>query len=185
MIYERGPLRWIDSFGGPLLLLSSEYFSVWQGVLTDFDRYGYNWPYPDEPSPPEETDYDRACAIQGYIGLVNVGDGQGVVLGDAPMSTAWWPLSATEGLLIRWVYGGDAVGLLQRLLPIDERTWESTGTLFQISQNPLYLFDSSAAGEEETERLTITLAAGEFAIDTAIARPDEHTEMVVHRLRRP
>lgn len=38
-----------------------------------------------------------------------------------PMSTAWWPFSETEGILIRWVYGEDEAGLLQRLLPIDER----------------------------------------------------------------
>lgn len=183
MIYERGPLLWIDSAGGPMLLLSSELFAQWQGVFTEFDRYGYDWPYPDLP-PPKETDYDRACAVDGYLGLVSVGDGYGLVLGDMPMDTAWYPLSVTEGILIRWLYGNDSANLLQRLLPIDEGAWTPSGMSVHVGEHPLYLSDSAAAGEPETERLTISLAAGEYAVDTGILEPDPHTQMVVHRLRR-
>lgn len=86
---EVDPLRWTESAGGPLILLSSECVSAWQSVLTEYDRYGYDWPYPDEPSTSEQTDYNRTCAIESCIGLVNVCDGQGVILGDAPMSAAW------------------------------------------------------------------------------------------------
>lgn len=80
-------MQWIESYGGPLLLLPSELFTEWRGVLTEFDHYGYDWPYPDPP-PPEESDYDGACAMEGHIGLISVGDGQAVVLSDKPMSTA-------------------------------------------------------------------------------------------------
>lgn len=183
MIYERGPLQWIDSAGGPLLLLSSEHFSEWRGVFTEFDSYGYDWPYPDPP-PPQATDYDRACAITGYVGLVDVGEAQGVVLGDEPMSTAWWPLSGEAGILIRWKYADESANLLQRLLPIDEGAWEPSDVSVACSGQSLYLFDSSAAGEQETERLTITFAAGEYAVDTGFLQPDPHTQMVVHRVRR-
>jgi hypothetical protein len=185
MIYDLGSLQWIDSAGGPLLLLSSGLFRKWNGVITEFARNGgYDWPYPDEPKEPETTDYDRACAITGYVGLVTVGGGQGLVLGDMPMSTAWAPLSTSEGILIRWMYGNDAAGLLSRLLPIAESIWKPAGVTFAAGEEPLYLFDSAAPGEDATERLTITLVPGEYAIDAAIARPDAHTEMALHPLRR-
>ena len=50
---------------------------------------------------PVETwgDYGRACSVQGYISLVDVGGQQAFVLGDEPASTTYL---AEERLFLRW-----------------------------------------------------------------------------------
>ena len=42
---------------------------------------------PNDPA----TDYDRACDVNYYLGLIEIGAGKGLVLGGEPLSTAWWP----------------------------------------------------------------------------------------------
>lgn len=180
MSHFQDPLHWIASAGGPLILLSGEYASKWLGVGLLDEELDF-----DIMPPSQNTDYDRACAVEGYLGLLEVGAGQGLVLGDEPMSTAWWQLTATEGVLIRWVYGDGETDLVQLLTPFEEHAWTSSRLNLSVGKHPLYLFDSALPGDEAIdERLTITLAEGSFAIDTAIARPNAHTEVVLHRLRK-
>lgn len=171
-------LHWIASAGGPLILLSGEHLSDWSGIGLD-DQLDF-----DILPTAQETDYDRACAVEGYLELLRVGAGQGLILGDEPMSTAWWQLSATEGILIRWVYGDDEANPVQLLMPIEAHIWTSSGLVFIVGQHPPFLFDSAEPGEEASERLTIALDEGKYAIDTEIARPNDRTEMVLHRFCR-
>lgn len=180
MSYQKDPLQWIASAGGPLILLPGEYISDWTGVGLFDEQLDF-----EIMPPPKGDDYERACAVEGYLGLLEVGSGHGLVLGDDPMSTAWWQHSASEGILIRWVYGDGEADLMQLLMPIDDRIWTSSDLIFVVGKHPLFLFDSALCGEEATdERLTITLADGPYTIDTAIVRPNARTEMVLHRLRR-
>jgi hypothetical protein len=192
MISEKGPLTWFDSAGGPLLLLSRRYMHSWKGYSPAWlGRLGEeDWDddslLEDSPTTEEKTDYDRACAVAagGYLGVLEVDGGQGVVLGDMHMSTAWWPMGETEGIFIRWMYGDDPPSLMQRLLPMADDIWTTAEFTMHIDQDPLYLFDSASPGVEEPRHLSVMLAEGEYAIDTAIAQPDSRTQLVLHRLWR-
>lgn len=81
------PMDWVESGGGPLLAAPASQLARWEGATDD--------------EGPEETwgDYGRACAIDGYIGLVGIGGGQGLVLGDEPATTTYLP---DERLFVRW-----------------------------------------------------------------------------------
>ena len=191
MLSEKGPLTWIDSYGGPLLLLSRQYMQSWKGYNPPWLQRGKvaesDYDLDDSQiADEEETDYDRAGAVAAgeYLGVLEVDGGQAVVFGDMPMSTAWWPISETEGIFIRWMYGEDPPSLLQRLLPIADDIWTPTEFTMHMDHEPLYLFDSVSPGVEDPQHLSIVLAEGEYAIDFAIVHPDSRTELILHRLRR-
>lgn len=175
--YQQHQLEWIDSNGGPLILLSREFLTGWSGADPQEPR-------DDKVQTVQETDYDRAGAISGYIGLLPVGRGQGVVFWGEPMPTAWVPLTTTMGVFVRWSYGEEQTDVIGYVKHIEERIWASSGLAFMVGRQPLCLFDAAWPGQEVSEYLTIPLDEGAYAIDTGIARPGNHTELVIHRFRR-
>lgn len=58
-------LTWLESDGGPLLLVPSEHLLSWEGIDPPSDGRHidtqFRWNGPDSPA----TDYDRACDVQG------------------------------------------------------------------------------------------------------------------------
>src|SRR4051812_20544359 len=104
----RGELAWLFSDGGPLLLLQEELLPHWGGSDPLTGGSGaYGGPSVTSGRAPA-SDYDRACAVQGYLGLMRVGPGEGLVLGDEPMQTAWWRSAGQDAdTLIRWQWADD------------------------------------------------------------------------------
>ncbi|GIH15491.1 hypothetical protein Raf01_36630 [Rugosimonospora africana] len=78
---------WVSSAGGPLLVAPQSALSLWTGADRT-DGLVEDW-----------GDYGRACAIDGYIGVVAVGQRQALVLGDEPATTTYVP---SERLFLRW-----------------------------------------------------------------------------------
>ena len=86
-------LKWLESTGGPLLLIEKVFLPYWDGYA---------------PTETGVTDYERACKVGDYLGRIEVGPGYGVVLGEEPFSTTWWqPDENRNGLLVRWVYANN------------------------------------------------------------------------------
>jgi hypothetical protein len=177
-------LPWICSEGGPLLLLSEEYLPAWKGC--DVPSGGrviqatFRWNGPGSPA----TDYDRACDVNGYVDLLDVGSGHGLVLGDEPMETMWWHSEVGDGgILVRWGYADDEARVVHSLARIPDDVWEETSLLFTVGQSPLYLFDSAWPGREVSRHLVIQVPQGTYSVATGIYRPDDRTELVLHRLR--
>lgn len=173
-------LRWINSAGGPLILLSSEYLDAWFGC---FHSGSDGLEAADDPLD-IRTDYGRACAVKDYLGVVEVSDGEALVLGDEPLSTAWWPLSSAEGVLIRWVYGDDHAEIMQYLARVDDMNWTPSGITLRVSKHPLYLFDAASPGDEADDRLILLLDEGHYDVATGDLRPDPNTNLLLHRLSR-
>lgn len=174
MIYESGQLRWIESSGGPLILLSSRDLAAWSGHNVQ-QVLG-------EPNV-SATDYERACDIEDSIGTLPVADSEGIILGDEPMPTAWYPVSPTLGIFARWVYGEDQEQVLQYLENIDERIWQPSNISFAVGSEPLYLFDAVLPGADVAEYLAIYLYQGDYVFDIGTIRVGDQVELVVHRLR--
>jgi Immunity protein 21 len=176
-------LHWLASAGGPLLLLSSEYLNAWLGynledVVEDAEDAAEAWLS-------GQTDYDHACAAEDYLGLVPVNGGQALVLGGEPLSTAWWQAPLTEGILVRWEYGEDYATAEGSLAHLEEGIWKPSGITFEVGTHPLHLFDAAWPGGEVSEQLVVRLNEGRDEVDTAIARPGQKTELLLHRFRRP
>jgi hypothetical protein len=165
-------LKWVNSAGGPLLLLEEQLLPDWKGDGGASGGRG------------GRTDYERACDVDDYLGLVEVGPGRALVLGDEPMQTTWWPSPGAGGMLIRWQWADGEASVVNSVGGVPEESWEPTGLTFRVSGRDLLLFDSARPGDEPGEGLSIQLAGGQYEIVTALHRPDASTSLVLHRFVR-
>lgn len=162
-------LRWIESNGGPLLLLAEELLADWQGA--------------DGPMG-QATDFERACATTRAIERIRVGRGVGLVLGDEPLSTAWLPAeSGGGGTIVRLVRAEDraaAARAVQEAPPTASREGDS---LTLPVSGRMVLFDAAHRGTDlPPTALDIVLRSGNYEVDTLSFQPDPATALLLHRL---
>lgn len=160
-------LKWLDTGGGPYVLVATKDLSKWGGIRTD-----------EAPS-----DFDRACEVEDYIGAVPLGEGQAIVLGDDPFATAFMSAPMLGGgYILRWLWGDDeqaAVAALHRIRPED---WTSEKFAFDAGDGRLTLFDSIHPGDAAPHRIEVELGPGRYAVATANVQPNENLCLMVHRL---
>jgi Immunity protein 21 len=177
-------LQWINSNGGPLLLLPSSLLGVWEGADEPEPYRGVEARSRWNPGGPA-TDYDRACDATELVGTVQVGVGEGLVLADEPLATTWWPAPEIGGgILVRWEYADSdaAAGRWIAAIP-GSLPWEPSAR-FGFAEGPLVLFDSAEAGADPSgPRLEIALAGGGYDVHTIRWRPDVTTSLLLHRLK--
>ncbi|HVB43973.1 MAG TPA: Imm21 family immunity protein [Streptosporangiaceae bacterium] len=160
--------RWVTSLGGPLILIPQSACHLWNGVPRN---------YPDE-----EGDYGRACAVDDYIGLIDVGHAQALVLGDYPARTTFLP---GPDILLREIAGNDDGEVLEatlKLLPAinwgSRLTWEIT--------EPLILFDSAYdyphVIAEQEEHLRVDLTPGRYTAEAAYLEIPDTAYLILIRL---
>ena len=173
--------EWIDC-NSPLLLVARDHLIAWEG--TNVPSNGrkveacFRW-NPDGPA----TDYDRACDIDDYLGVIDVGNGKGIVLGDAPLMTTWLPLP-DGGLVVRWVFAEREEDLISSALNIPIDDYEDSGISLRISSSSLVLFAACESCEELLEsRIEFDVAPGHYQILTC-KYDSEELGLISHRLRR-
>jgi hypothetical protein len=182
----------MQSNGGPLLLVPGENLLSWGGLAPPPDgrqiEAQFRWNGQAAPA----TDYDRACDVKEYVGLLDIGASQGLVLGDEPHGTTWHASVASDGsddasgILIRWVYADTEADVIAALKHVPESVWRDDGLVLCVGHEPLYLLDTAyAGGELEGDNyLTIHLPPGRYSIATAEYEPDSQTSLLLHRLTR-
>ena len=150
-------LRWIYSDGGPLLLLSDQYLSEWHGAEEHAaTRHAH-------------TDYDRACAVDDYLGVIPVAQSQALVLGDAPMDTAWWPISHDRGIVVRVEFANSDGDVRQVLHEDNYESFKPDGLELTLPPGGLWLFEAAYAGNELTPNSQrIDLEPGRYAIRSRV-----------------
>lgn len=167
-------LSWISSAGGPLLLLPESLVGHWRGSFSA-----------SEENSQSQTDYDRACSVEGYVGVINVNAGQGLVLGDEPMQTSWLPLSEQlGGVLVRWQWAPDEKHVNEAMTDLSRLAWEPPTHTFRVSDKVLLLFDAACSGNDPGDALNIDLLPGQYSIESTHYEPDEETSLILHRLSR-
>jgi hypothetical protein len=187
MLCNYGLSTWVESNGGPLLLLARDLLPFWSGIrpsnvsAADFDNvYDYDF----------DCDYNRACEVKDYLGLIEVASGTGLVLGGEPLSTTWWQIhdDLKLGLLVRWMWADDEASVIQSLANIPESIWEPGNLICHVGTEPLCLFDSAYLGSEiaenKSESLLMEINPGAYSLATADYSPDEETRLILHRFTR-
>ncbi|MFF0413463.1 Imm21 family immunity protein [Kitasatospora sp. NPDC004745] len=157
----------MESLGGPLIVVPEVVLEAWSGSAGNDDVV---------------DDYDRACAVEGYIGLLQVGSAEGLVLGDEPASTAYLP---AQGVFVRWSAAESEEAMLASVdAAMRAASWESALT-WQVP-GPVVLFDSAWTGEEsrQQDHVRVDLEAGPYAVRAAYAEPDLQTGLTLVALRR-
>ncbi|MFP2962329.1 Imm21 family immunity protein [Myxococcus sp. 1LA] len=157
-------IQWIDSEGGPLIAIPRSCRADWTGILS--------------------RDYDDACGVVGYLGVLKRKWGQALLFGDAPMLTG--VIHRPDGLaLVRWVWGPSENEFLRVALHTELDGVSPTETLrVWLRDEPYVVFDSAAPGSE-AESIEFTPRGGIHMIRTyAVNDEARQVSLVLHCLER-
>ena len=162
-------MHWIESAGGPLVLVAEGSLESWMGA--------------DGPDG-GETHYERACAVDDYVGLVPLDGGPAIVLGDEPLRTSW---RATDsgGMLVRWIAAPGEQEIESALATLPEGLpWENVLD-FDHPGGAFLLFDAALPGEElPDDHLRAELPAGRWTLGLSAYHPSDDVALLLHRLTR-
>jgi len=179
-------LEWIDSAGGPLILITDKTVGLWSGILkrsaylTNVDEDA------EEFLDPDEADYGKACLVENYLGLVEVDNEEALVLGGEPMLTTFF-FSRDKPILARWFYGEDKEFVDNTLLNIDLNSinnWEFE-LIFNLMSDKQFLFDSACSktmvDKRQEDYLQININHGQYKLSTSVYKPDCKTKLILHK----
>lgn len=163
-------IEWVESGGGPLLLVDRSLLLDWGG-----GKLGEVM-----------NDYDRACEVETPVGVIRVGDGDGLVL-SVDHATTFLKLNDEAGILIRL----DAVESLEGAEQFVERIRgiQAAGETFATVSFPTssqVLFDSAFDGEWISKHIPIEidLVPGIYAVTTRRFEPNPEYDMILHHLKK-
>jgi len=163
-------MHWIESSGGPLILIEKQFLDEWGGVETSSDK-NYT------------SDYDRACDTDEYADVMSIPSGYAVVLGDEPDRTTIKIQSEKEATIVRWRWAPSENVIQEVLNKLKLSIFDNAEILrFCISGADIILFDSSFQGDETFDSLEATLKPGEYVLKTTMFEPDSETCLLLHKL---
>lgn len=163
-------LAWIESGGGPLVLVAVGDVGSWMGI--------------DPVGSDTESDYDRACAVMESIAPVAVRGMPVVVMGDEPDCTA---VRTFDGLMhwVRWRAAPNEQELWDALngAHLPGLDWRASGE-FDAREGGYRLFDAAFSGKEIEDSLSMSMPPGRYAIETSPFKPSREIEVLLHRFRK-
>lgn len=126
------------------------------------------------------SNYDLACSVDDYAGVVRWQSTEVLILGDEPLQTSA-RASAEQLILIRWMYAPDEASILKCL---DPGTWGApVETLRWIVRGGDYiLFDSGAEGASVQDQIEFALEVGAYRVSTHVVKPLREVGAVIHSI---
>ncbi|WP_067830315.1 Imm21 family immunity protein [Actinomadura kijaniata] len=162
--------RWVTSAGGPLIAVPESKLTHWGGV-TDDDGPVETW-----------GDYGRACAVEGYIGLVEVDGQHALVFGEEPAPTTYLP---DKHLFARIAAADSEADFLAAVVQVvaEHMPWDHDETLTWEVHEPVVLFDSAWPGAETEpdNHLRIdTITPGRYQVRATYRQEPDNWMILVH-----
>ncbi|MEV8395185.1 MULTISPECIES: Imm21 family immunity protein [unclassified Streptomyces] len=160
----RADLAWVQSMGGPLIVIPASAVDQWGGCTENGIIVG-GTEVPD--------DYDRACDVESWAGIIDVGaEASGLVLADEPATTCYL---SEQNVFVRWLAADSDAELLEAAKAVldDPATdWEDCG-VWETDESAV-LLDSAVAGADLTveypdqgglpEQARIPVPAGRWSV---------------------
>jgi hypothetical protein len=160
-------LNWLECSGGPFILMEKSLLKYWGG----YDEEG------------EPNDYDRACEINEYLGIVNVHDGVALIVNTESMQIAINPsIKTNEIMFISWVYANNEQDIINSLKEIPEYIWDNINIKIQIINGDLVLFESVNPGNDVEEYFNILLEKGNYCVLSGVYNPNKSTRFILYKL---
>ena len=163
--------EWINSLGGPLILIPHEELVTWQGIDGSSESG-------------KSSDYERAGEVEDELGIIKCGSQQAFVLGDEPHSTAWVAQN-DGGILVRWVYGETHAAVIAAVnTPSLIDTLGDTDLELDATEcRRWHLFDSGAPSYDlRGERSILDFEAGRYQIKSGYIDDGPEVRLLLHRL---
>jgi hypothetical protein len=106
------------------------------------------------------------------------------------METTFLP-TGEGGLIVRWVHAECEQDVIRAVQSVPEDVWEATPLEIHVGSAGLLLFDSAFPGDDlpstgigtNVPWLELAIPRGRYEINTADYEPDDHTRLILHRLR--
>ncbi|WP_245173249.1 Imm21 family immunity protein [Streptomyces aureus] len=165
------PLSWVESEGGPLVVVPVSALAAWRGCTLSEVDIVYD-------------DCDRACAVAGLAGVIAVGThgAQALVLGDEPAVSCYLP---EQRVFLRWLAASSDAAIKAGALGVlaaPDTPWEECGTW--VVDGPAVLISAAEAGAALNirdhwgrlpDQAPVPLPAGRWRVRAVHAQADRHT----------
>src|SRR5262249_2650524 len=138
----RTRLHWVDTAGGPHLVLPEAYAAAWEGIKVPSGgrvveatvRCNLNSP---------ATDYDRACGGEGWLGVIPFGKGQALVIGGNDTQAAYYRTRTGQHYLLQLLYAPSETALLDYFHDMQDQLEVEQEAEFRHPGGNILLMDSS------------------------------------------
>lgn len=162
-------ITWICSAGGPLICAGYPVGLMWAGTGPS-------------STGEESSDYERACQVMDYLGIVPCASSQVLVLGDEPLQSAF-VRDAAGVAIIRWVACASASVAEAALatIPATLPQIEDPKSIM-IEAARLVLFDSACSLADVPQFLEAEIAPGLYEVSTQRYASPGVFEFLIHRL---
>lgn len=156
-------LKWLETLGGPHLLVSTESLRSWNGLERAFDHL----------SSEDISDYARACRIKNWVGMIEVGESNALVLSGDAGAISWISNSdSIGGLLVQWIGADSEQQILEGIEngSVLNCLTDSNAERLIYSVNGsglMYLIDSVDSGKDLRQPyINIDMTAGEYLVES-------------------
>ena len=156
---------WMNSAGGPLVLMEAAHAFAWSGI---------------DGTP---SDYDRACRIDTYLGILESGMAPALVLGDEPLQTC---VAVRNGdvALVRWKWAEHEDAIKEAVETCDLHAAVPIETACVAWTTPaLVMFDAADRFAPEGA-FRFTIAPGRYEVKTFVHSPKANLSLLIHAMRR-
>ncbi|MFD7873648.1 Imm21 family immunity protein [Streptomyces sp. NPDC059766] len=169
---DRPEPAWVRSMGGPLIVVPESSVNAWGGCTKDGSVLG---------DADGRDDYDRACEVEAWAGVITAGAEAAtvLVLADEPATTCFLP---EKLLFVRWLAADSEAELFaaaEAVMADPDTAWVDGG--LWVTDGPAILMDSAEAGADlgvdypgggRPDQALVALPAGRWGV-RAVHATDE------------
>lgn len=182
-------IKWIECDGGPHLFIEKRLVGYWMGVIeSSYNDKTITTKLRSGKQSNIITDYDRACDIEEYVGVISIGNGHGLVISeDVPRST-WIPAEdGNGGFLVVLNYISENIEedlIIEKIKKVDDSLFESTNLQLTIQDNHVCLFAACDYGPDWLYGCCeFKLKPGTYSIYTVDSYDFDECSFRIHRLK--
>ena len=136
-------LKWISCDGGPHILMEKKCMKLWEGSEVPLNGRIVNSKSKWNQETFISTDYDLACDINDYIGIIEVQNGSAIVINDdVPISTFITDKNGIGNIVVlnSWENGNYSEELYEIICALNLNDFEDSGIIYRTSEPQLYHF---------------------------------------------
>jgi hypothetical protein len=183
MVEERTRLHWVETLGGPHLVLPEKHAVAWEGGAIPSGGRVVQASFRCNPGSPA-TDYDRACSVEGWLGVIAVGKGMALVLHGDDSIAAYFRTARGQHYLLRWHYAPSETALLDHFQDVLPQLQVEHEAVFPHPGGKVLLMDSvDIPGNFMTPPSKFVLPRGKYRVLTSHSESEEVYIIVHHLLR--
>jgi hypothetical protein len=168
-------LDWIRSNGGPLICIERGNEHQWLGA----DGLGTQQNITNNFS----NDYEKACGVEDYIGIIEINKGLALVLGDMPLETRVTYRNERTPVIVRIFYAEKDDDVIEKLKSFEffDEVDSIESINIELNGKEIIIFDSAYRYSEiGNEFLTLDIKAAKYRIYTKLINPDDRTSLLIH-----